>query len=104
MPVDMSKGHELPMTMHDNPDGDISTEVTEDTMETTEPTQNRKSTGGLEQNPLPHNTNTALAPHEVQTETDEPIEDDEADLDTNTPETDERAALGQSWQRLITPG
>jgi hypothetical protein len=36
------------MTMHDDPDEDISTEVTEDTMETTEPTQNRKSTGGLE--------------------------------------------------------
>ena len=70
MPVDISKGHVLPMTMHDDPDEDISTEVTEDTMETTEPTKNRKSTGGIEQNLLLHKTNTALASHEVQTETD----------------------------------
>jgi hypothetical protein len=90
MPRDMSKDHKLPMTVHDEPDEDSTTAVTEDTMDTMEPTQNRKSTGGLEQNPLPHKTNTALAPHEVQTETDEPIEDDEADLDINTPETDER--------------
>ena len=91
MPMDISKGHELPMMMHVDPDEDNTTEVPEDTMDTMEPTQNRKSTGGLEHNPLLHKTNTALASHEVQTETDEPIEDDEADLDTNTPETDERA-------------
>jgi hypothetical protein len=60
-------------------------------METTEPTQNRKSTGGLEQNLLLHKTNTALASNEVQTVTDEPNEDDEAEPDTNTPEADERA-------------
>jgi hypothetical protein len=65
-PVGISKGHKMPMTMHDDPDEDISTEVNEETMgnpskmwtvltltkpnrtkATTEPTQNRKSTGGL---------------------------------------------------------
>jgi hypothetical protein len=91
MPVDMYKGYEKPMTMYDDPGENNTTEVPEDTMDTMEPTQNRKSTGGLEHNLLLHKTNTALATHEVQTETDEPIGDNEADLDTNTPETDERA-------------
>jgi hypothetical protein len=88
MPMDISKDHELPMSMHEDPDEDNTTEVTKDTMDNMEPTQNRNCTGGLENNPLPHKTNTALASHEVHT--DEPIKDDEADLDTDTPETDEK--------------
>jgi hypothetical protein len=117
-PVDMSKVAEMPMTMHDDPYEDISAEVTEETMgntskmwtaltltkpnrtmATTELTRNRKSTRGPEQDLLLdktsikswHKTNTALALNEVQTETDEPNKDKEAEPDDNTPEANERA-------------
>jgi hypothetical protein len=64
--------------------------TTKDTMEPMVRSQNRNCTGGTKQNPLPYKTNTALASQEVRT--DVPNEDDEADLDTNTPETDERVS------------
>jgi len=83
--MDTSKDHELPMSMHEDPDDD---NTTKDTMEPMEPSQDRNCMGRPKQNPFPYKTNTALASHEVRT--DEPTEDDEADLDTNTPKTDVR--------------
>ena len=101
----MSKVAEMPMTMHDDPDEDISAEVTEETMgntskmwtaltltkpnrttATTKPTQNINSTRGPEQDLLLdktsikswHKTHTVLALDGVQTETDEPNTDEEA--------------------------
>ena len=97
-PMDMPKVAKTPMAMHDDPDEDVGAEMTEETVENnskiwtaltptepdctaaaTEPTQNSNSNGGPKKDLLLDKTNTALALNEVQTETDEPNKDKEAE-------------------------
>jgi hypothetical protein len=125
--VDISKVAKMPMTMHDDPDEDISAEVTEETMEntskrwtaltltkpnrtaaTTEPTQNSNSNRGPKQDLLPdktsikswHKTNTVLALDEVHTDTDKEATDPEPD--DNTPNADE-GAFAATIREVDTP-